>query len=98
LFTPVYGALILRQPWHTFAKSYTSGLAFLGGLLVFGSVLNWYTQPSSWVQLAAACLIITLIGSACSWFIMSKQDRRLVIDFVPGRFRAAVLKLIPSQM
>ncbi len=98
LFTPIYGALILRQPWYTFLKSYLSGLAFLAGLLALGGVFSQYAQPSSWGQLVAVCLIVALTGVASSWFIMSKQDRRLVIDLVPSTLRKPLVKFTPDQM
>jgi len=95
LFTPIYGALILHQPWYTFLRSYVSGLVFLGGLLILGYILGRYVQPASWIHLGATCLIIGLAGLIASWFILSKRDRRLMIDLMPGRFRSLVERLMP---
>jgi membrane protein EpsK len=95
LFTPIYGAIILHQPWHTFLKSYVSGLAFLAGLLTLEYTLSKYTQPASLLHLTATFLIVSLVGVIVSWFFLSKRDRRLIIDLVPGRFRSLIAKFIP---
>lgn len=95
LFTPIYGALILHQPWYTFLKSYISGLVFQGGLFIVAYILGSYVQPASWVHLGATCLIIGLVGLIVSWFILSKRDRRLMIDLIPGRFRGLVARFMP---
>jgi membrane protein EpsK len=95
LFTPVYAAIILKQPWHTFVRSSVSGLAFLLGLTAFGYIVNYYLPPTSWVQLVTLSLAIGAVGLIAVWFILSSKDRRLMIDLVPGRFRALAMRLLP---
>lgn len=95
LFTPIYGALILHQPWYTFVKSYVSGLAFLGGLVTFAYALGRYTQPTSWVHLTMTFVLVGLAGLIASWFTLSKRDRRLMTELIPSRFRSLIARLIP---
>lgn len=94
-FTPVYAAIILKQPWHTFLRSTMSGLAFLAGLTAFGYTVNYYLTPKSWVQLVTLSLAIGAVGLIAVWFIMSSKDRRLMIDMVPERFRRLAMRFMP---
>ena len=95
LFTPVYAAIILKQPWYTFLRSTISGLIFMIGLTGFGCVVNYYLTPTSWVRLVSLSFIIGIIGLLAVWFIMSREDRRLMVEMVPERFRKLAMRLLP---
>jgi len=94
LFSPIYTAIILNRPWHTFLRSSVSGFALLAGLTTFGYILNYNFRPESWVQLVTLALVVGVIGLVAVWFILSRNDRKLMIDLVPGRFRTLAMKLL----
>lgn len=93
-FTPIYGAVILHQPWYTFLKSYLSSVLFLAALVSLGIVVSRYAHPTSWMHLALISLTIGTVGLAMGWFILPKRDRRLIIDLVPGSFRSVAARFI----
>jgi hypothetical protein len=45
--------------------------------------------------LVTLSLAIGAVGLIAVWFILSSKDRRLMIDLVPGRFRALAMRLLP---
>ncbi|OHB62429.1 MAG: hypothetical protein A2Y76_06810 [Planctomycetes bacterium RBG_13_60_9] len=94
LFTPVYAAAVLDQPWHTFVRSSASGIVFLAGLVGFGSVLNYCLRPTSAAQLVSLCLGIGAVGLLAAWLILSRDDRRLIIESMPPRFQTLLTQLI----
>jgi membrane protein EpsK len=98
LFTPVYAAIILKRPWHTFVKSSVSGVAFLAGLMAFGYGLIYCLHPQSWGHLMVLAVTLGIIGFIAIWFILSSTDRRVMIDLMPGRFRPLAMRLLPVQM
>lgn len=87
LFTPVYAAMILREPWHTFVKPYLSALGLLIGLMTLGYALSRYPVPVSWLHLTLLSLGIGVVGLAAIWIILPRNDRQLMFDLIPGRFR-----------
>ncbi len=95
LFTPIYAAIVLKQPWHTFMKSSLSGIAFLVGLAGSGYLVNRYFHPQSWGHLILLAALLGMVGLVAVWFVLPNEDRRLVIDLVPGRFRPLAIRLLP---
>jgi membrane protein EpsK len=95
LFAPIYAAMVLKQPWHTFMKSSLSGLAFLAGMAGFGYLLNQYSRPQSWGHLITLAALLGVVGLVALWCVLSNKDRRLMIDLVPGRFRALATRILP---
>ena len=98
LFMPIYGALILRQPWHAFLKSYLSGSAFLVGLTALELVISQYVRPVSWFHLALALLITGAIGSGLAWFWLPKHDRWMIIGLLPARLGNVAPGLSATRM
>ena len=86
LFTPVYAARILREPWHTFLRPYLSALGLLIGLMATGYVLMLYEVPKSWLHLILLSLGIGTIGLAAAWFNLPKSDRRVIVTLIRGPF------------
>jgi hypothetical protein len=97
LFTPIYGAIILDQPWHTFLKSHFSSLAFLAGLLLMEYLLEWCIQPLSVHRVIVISVLAATFGMGASWFMLSEVDRRSVGDLVPARFRSLLARLTASE-
>ena len=85
LFTPVYAARILREPWHTFLRSYLSALGILIGLMATGYVhpmLMLYEVPKSWLHLLLLSLGIGTIGLSAAWFNLPQSDRRVIVTMI----------------
>jgi len=93
-FTPVYAAVILNRPWYTFAKGSLSGVAFLAGLTGVGYGLNCVFLPTSWGHLIALSFLVGVTGLVGVWFMLSRKDRRLMIDLVPRRFQTLARRLM----
>lgn len=87
LFTAIYGAHILRQPWHTFLKCYLPGLLLLGIILLLGYGIGHYLYPTAWWHLVLLCVAIGAIGLLALRMILPKQDRRLIVELLPARMR-----------
>jgi membrane protein EpsK len=92
-FMPIYGAIILRQPWHTFLKSYLSGSAFLIGLTATELIISQYVRPVSWVHLAILLFIVGTIGLVLAWLILPRQDRQTIGDLIPTGFRTMAARI-----
>ena len=86
VFTPLYAAVILRQPWYTFLKSSLSALGLLIGLMMLGYALNRYAVPASWLQLILLSLGLGATGLAAVWFILPRNDRRVMLALIPVRY------------
>jgi len=96
LFTPIYAAVILKRPWHIFMKSSVIGLVMLAGLTGLGYLMNYLIKPTTLISLAASALILGVIGLVAVWLVLSSEDRRLIIELVPGRFRSLARKFLPA--
>ena len=97
LFTPVYAARILREPWHTFVRPYLSALGLVIGLTTIGFVINDYAVPETWLRLALISLCMGSIGLAAAWFILPKSDRRVVVTLGRGPFGRMEARLMTGD-
>jgi membrane protein EpsK len=95
-FMPIYGAFILRQPWHTFLKSYLMGSAFLVVLTLLELVIGHYVHPVSWVHLVMLFLTMGIVGFVLAWLFLPRQDRRAIGDLMPVGFRAMVARFVKA--
>ncbi len=92
LFTPIYAALILQQPWYLFLRSYVLGLFFFLGSTLVGVGLNHYIRPQSWAQLAGVAGGMGVAGSIVAWHVLSRRDRHQVVHLLPERFRVFLMR------
>ncbi|UCD49464.1 MAG: oligosaccharide flippase family protein [Phycisphaerales bacterium] len=96
LFTPIYAALILGQPWHHFLRSYVLGLLFFAGLTTLGITLDRTVHPRSWSQLLGIAMVVGAVGAAVAWAVLPRQDRRQVINLLPERLRIVLARFIAA--
>jgi len=94
LFTPIYAAIILREPWPTFVKPYLSALGLLIGFMAVGYVLNRYAAPASWLHLILLAMGLGALGLAVVWIVLPRDDRRAMLALIPGRFGTMVERYI----
>ena len=88
LYVPIHTAHIMKLPWWTFLPS--SGPSVIGTLAVgFGAYgLTLVRMPNSWLTLAGSAAAISLLYAALVWGAgMSRADRELLRDLLPGRTR-----------
>lgn len=97
LFTPIYSAIILREPWHAFASSYLSALGLLVGLTASGYLLTRYMVPTSGFHLVLFSLGMGVTGLAGAWFLLPQPDRQELVSLIPGRFGTVAARLMPSD-
>ncbi len=95
-FTPIYCAIILKQPWYTFSKSLLPAGALLVSLMGLGYVLNWRFRPQSWAHLIPLAVVFAIMGLMAVWLVLSTKDRQLMIDLVPARLRSLAARLLPT--
>ena len=84
VFTPIYAAWILGQPWHTFYSSMIVGImATLSIGFVSYGLAQMYTL-TSWGSLFLAVGAISLVYGIGIFFLgLNKADRQLVNRFLP---------------
>jgi O-antigen/teichoic acid export membrane protein len=85
IFTPIYTAKIMHEPWYTFVVSYLSALGLLIGLATIGYVISYYAAPDTWLQLALFSLGLSAVGLTAAWFILTKGDRQVMIALLQNR-------------
>lgn len=82
IFTPVYSAVILKEPLLSFIKDMTLIVLTTLFVAVIGQVWQHFLNISSWEELALSCLIIGTIYFIFLWFLMPKQDKRFLLDLI----------------
>ncbi len=88
LYVPIYTAHIMKLRWWTFLPSF--GPSVIGTLAVgFGAYgLTLVRMPNSWLTLGGSAAVISLLYAAVVWGAgMSRADRELLRDLLPGRTR-----------
>lgn len=79
LFTPLYGARILKLPWYTFLPNLLTGAVacLMVGLVSYGVSLNW--DVAGWGALALVTVIIAGIYVVVAYFLgLNAADRELL--------------------
>jgi membrane protein EpsK len=85
LFTPVYAAKILLVPWYTFVNPCLTGFGLLIGLMIFGYALNLFIVTITWLKLTVLFMAMCSIGLTAAWFILPKNDRKLIYSLLPAK-------------
>jgi membrane protein EpsK len=93
-FLPIYSALILDQPWHTFIRSCLSGAATLGATVAVGLAAAHYIHPASWVHLPFVLVSMGTVGLTLAWLGVPKRDRRVIGEVTLARFRGPAAGLV----
>jgi membrane protein EpsK len=91
IFTPLYGARILKLPWWTFLPSTINGvIAFIA--VSFGSYyFSRIWELNSWVKFIIASLLISVVYFVAAYiFGLSKRDRNFIRSDVEYRIKGIV--------
>ncbi|MCI5123093.1 MAG: hypothetical protein D3925_01100 [Candidatus Electrothrix sp. AR5] len=86
VFTSIYGAVILKQPWHTFLTPLCPSMLFLAIFTVISGIFNYYFKPTSLIYLSIIMMILGIIGLGFLAFILTERDRKIIYHMVPARF------------
>ena len=79
LFSPLYSAYLLEQPWTVFLK--TTGGALAACLLVAGTsaIFSPLVRPGSWVRLGIAAAPIAIAYAGVMYFFALNDEERLTL-------------------
>jgi membrane protein EpsK len=79
LFTPIYSAHIIGEPWYVFLKELIhTVLATCTVLLTARSVLR-YIEVDTWSKLISLNLLISIIYCIVVWICLSREERGLIL-------------------
>ena len=77
LFTPVYGAHVLRKPWYTFYKATVPTVV---STIVIAAVCWAWAHTvciNSWLQLLASGFVVSIVYCTVAFrFLLSEQGKR----------------------
>jgi len=88
IFTPLYGARILKLPETAFMKPLVSSFLVIAFILVINQmpVAKWFGMISGYASLAATAVYILIAAAVFVWFVLiSKQEKNLFLDMLPGK-------------
>jgi membrane protein EpsK len=88
IFTPIYGARILKLPWWTFFPSTIAGTIGCAAVGIGAYYLSTLWELNTWGRFIIASLLISLVYVVASYVLaLSKDDRSLLWSEVEGRLR-----------
>lgn len=85
LFSPLYGAAILGQPWHTFLVSFARGAVLLILLLAVGALTGASSDIDDWRELAVRAGGLGVVGLIMVVVLMPSGDRKAIGDMIGRR-------------
>lgn len=85
LFTPLYSAHILKQPWTTFYKGVPGFVLATLGIAGLCRATLWLWPISNWFELALAGIGMSLLFVIVAYFLLSPNERQQLKDSVRNR-------------
>ena len=88
LFLSGYSAHVMNMRWWAFGPSLVAAAvsAVVVGLVAYGLAQVW--RPENWFILGGMALAVSLGYGLVAYFLyLSREDRRFLLDFVPGAIR-----------
>jgi len=87
LFTPVYGATIIHQPWHTFLKEMATITAAVAAVFVCARIFMFSFSISSLLDVVSWSLLIGTFYAIVAWaLVLNGEDRDMLLGYLV-RFR-----------
>jgi O-antigen/teichoic acid export membrane protein len=93
VWTPVYGAIVLQEPWRTFFSPIASSVLTFCGISLLGIVVRLCIPEPSRLQIVLLCGMIGTAGLTLAWWTTSPKDRHLLWDMLPVDLRKSATKL-----
>jgi hypothetical protein len=82
VFTPLYGALILRQSCKTFYRRVVPIILATLATVGFSRLLLWRWSITNWVELGTAATAVTLLFAAITYRLLTQVERLAVKDLI----------------
>jgi membrane protein EpsK len=95
IFTPLYGARILKLPETAFMKPLVSSFLVIAFVLFISQmpVAKWFGMSSGYASLATTAVYVSIVAVIFIWSVLiSKQERKLFLDMLPGKMAVYVRK------
>jgi membrane protein EpsK len=89
LFTPLYSAYILKQPWTTFYKGVPIFVLATFGTAGLCRATLWFWPISNWLELFLAGAGMSLVFAIFAYFLLSPSERVELRDSIKHRGKAA---------
>jgi len=87
-FTPWYATKIMNISANTFTKSMISGLLATVIIAGFSAIIGTIFIPSSWINLAIFCGIISIVYIIIVWYIgFNQYEREIFTSYIPKKVR-----------
>jgi membrane protein EpsK len=78
LFIPLYAAHILNRPYRTFYLHYVSVAVAAGFVIGSCWLIQWISPVSTWLQLAAAGLGVSVVYAILVYFLLPAEERQVL--------------------
>ncbi len=75
LFTPLYAAHILSQPYRTFYRHFFSIVVAASAVIGACWVIQWLWPVSTWLQLCVSGLTVSALYTGIVYLLLSPQER-----------------------
>jgi membrane protein EpsK len=75
VFTPLYVASILNQPWHTYFQRMPAIICATLATIGLGRVVIWSWNISTWLHLAIAAAMVSSLFIAATYLLLTSQER-----------------------
>jgi membrane protein EpsK len=84
LFTPIYSAWLLKQPWSTYIRPLVQVLLGTAVAATIGYLMSLFYVPQSWLDFAISCALASgIYGLFVYVFMLDHHDRQLLMRFIP---------------
>lgn len=75
VFAPLYGAVVLHQPFRTFYRQVAPIIGALLATIGLCRLITWVLPISNWMDLAAAGMIVSGLFAVTTWLLISAEER-----------------------
>jgi membrane protein EpsK len=82
VFTPLYGAAVLHQPYMTFYRRVVSIIAATLATAGACRLVLWAWRISSWADLAAATMVVSLLYAATVCLLLRREERAALKEMI----------------
>lgn len=82
VFAPLYGAVVLHQPWRTFYRRAVPIAVALLATIGVCRAISWAVPISNWVDLGTAAMAVCLLFALTTWWLLTAGERAALKDAV----------------
>jgi len=86
IFTPLYGARILKSSWYTFMRPIFPGIIATIAIAISSFCIAYNINPSSWTDLIICFGVISLIYASMIFFVVLRNDEKFfLLSLIPTK-------------